>query len=194
MAATIDMVVGGLLMLASLRMLKTSGRFIEYALMIPAVIPHIVLAVAFIIVFSGPPFYLYGTKTLVLIAYCIIFIPEASRAASAAVSQVREELSEAAHVAGAGLFRTLIKVMLPQMVNGLLAGWVIVFFLAVNEVTASSFLGGLNSAVVGYVAIDYFANGRLSEVAAMTLIVTVVTAIVVLATSGIIGRVYATRQ
>ncbi|CAN7718041.1 ABC transporter permease [Aminobacter sp. LjRoot7] len=194
LAATINMAVAGILMFASMRMLKKSGHLIEYSLMVPAVIPHIVLAVALIIAFSGPPFYLYGTKLLVLIAYCVMFIPEASRAASSAISQASEELSEAAHVAGAGLFRTLRKVVLPQVVNGLLAGWVIVFFLAVNEVTASSFLGGLNSAVVGHVAIDYFANGRLSEVAAMTLIVTVVTAAVVLAASGIIGRAYASRR
>lgn len=194
LAATINMVVAGVLMFASMRMLKKSGPLIEYSLMVPAVIPHIVLAVALIVAFSGPPFYLYGTKLLVLIAYCVMFVPEASRAASSAVSQASEELSEAAHVAGAGLFRTLTKVVLPQVVNGLLAGWVIVFFLAVNEVTASSFLGGLNSAVVGHVAIDYFANGRLSEVAAMTLIVTLVTATVVFAASGIIGRAYVARR
>lgn len=84
------------------------------------------------------------------------------------------------------------KIVLPQVLNGLMAGWVIVFFFAVNEVTASSFLGGLNSAVVGHVAIDYFVNGRLSEVSAMTLVVTTITASVVFLTSRSIGRAYST--
>lgn len=190
LAACINMAVAGLLIYASLRLISRGGNFVEYALMVPSVIPHIVLAVAFIVAFSVPPFNLYGTRVLVLMAYCVMFIPEASRAASSAIAQASEELSEASHVAGAGLIRTLRRVVVPQIANGMLAGWVIVFFLAVNEVTASSFLGGLNSSVVGHVAIDYFANGRLSEVAAMTLIVTVVTASVVLAASGIIRRAY----
>lgn len=191
-AATITVIVAALLIYTSSRIIKKGGNVLEFSLMTPSVIPHIVLAVAFIVTFSGPPFNLYGTRTLVLLAYCVMFIPEASRAAASAISQASEELSEASHVSGAGLLRTARKVVLPQILNGLLAGWVIVFFLSVNEVTASSFLGGLNSAVVGHVAIDYFANGRLSEVSAMTLIVTIATATVVLATSGAINRAYTT--
>ena len=192
-AASITMTVAALLIYTSTRMMARGSRLLEFALMTPSVVPHIILAVAFIVTFSAAPFNLYGTRLLVLIAYCVMFVPEASRAASAAIAQASEELAEASHVAGAGLLRTLHKVVLPQVASGLLAGWVIVFFLSVNEVTASSFLGGLNSAVVGHVAIDYFSNGRLSEVAAMTLIVTLVTATVVLATGRIIGRAYTNR-
>jgi ABC-type Fe3+ transport system permease subunit len=63
-----------------------------------------------------------------------------------------------------------------------LGGWVIVFFYCVNEVTAAAFLGGLNSSVVGQITVDYYANGRLSEVAVISLIVTASTALVVLLT------------
>lgn len=192
MAATITMIVAALLIYTSSRILKSGGNLLEFSLMTPSVVPHIVLAVAFIFTFSRPPFNLYGTTTLVLLAYCVMFIPEASRAASSAISQASEELSEASYVAGAGLLRTVRKIVLPQVLNGLMAGWVIVFFFAVNEVTASSFLGGLNSAVVGHVAIDYFVNGRLSEVSAMTLVVTTITASVVFLTSRSIGRAYST--
>jgi iron(III) transport system permease protein len=192
-AATLTMAVAALLIYTSARLVRRGSNLLELSLMTPSVIPHVVLAVAFLVAFSGPPFNLYGTPTLVLLAYCVMFIPEASRAAASAISQASEELSEASHVAGAGLLRTLRKVIIPQVANGLFAGWIIVFFLAVNEVTASSFLGGLNSAVVGQVAIDYFANGRLAEVAAMTLIVTLVTATVVIAANKTIGRAYLAR-
>jgi iron(III) transport system permease protein len=189
-AATLTMSVAALLIYTSARLMRRGSNVLELSLMTPAIIPHVVIAVAFLVAFSGPPFNLYGTRTMVLLAYCVMFIPEASRAAASAISQASEELSEASHVAGAGLLRTIWKVVVPQVANGLLAGWVIVFFLAVNEVTASSFLGGLNSEVVGHVAVDYFANGRLSEVAAMTLIVTLVTATIVLAANKAIGRAY----
>lgn len=187
-AATITMFIAGLLLFVTQRVTRRGHGLVEFSLMTPSVIPHLIIAVAFIVAFSGPPFYLYGTRTLVLIAYCVIFIPDAARAAVSAISQASEELSEASYVSGAGLLRTIRKIVLPQMANGLLAGWVIVFFLSVNEVTASTFLGGLKSTVVGHVAIDYFANGRLGEVAAMALIVTVVTAFFVYAASRTIRK------
>jgi iron(III) transport system permease protein len=138
--------------------------------------------------FGAPPFNLYGTGLLVLSAYCVMFLPEASRAASAAVAQTNVELTEASHVFRAGPFRTFRRIVVPQVSRGVLAGWVVVFFLAVNEVTASSFLGGLHNPVVGHVAIEYFTTGRMSEVAAVTLIVTVITATVVLCVARLFRR------
>lgn len=179
-AACINMLVVTVLVYASLRMMKRGGGIIDYVLMLPSVIPHIVLAIAFIMAFGVPPFNLYGTAILVIAAYCVMFMPEAARAASAAVVQTNSELSEASHVFRAGPFRTFGRIVLPQIRRGVTAGWLVVFFLAVNEVTASTFLGGLHNPVVGHVAIEYFSTGRMSEVAAVALIVTVFTAAFVL--------------
>lgn len=187
-AAVSTIAIATILVFASARLMKRGGALVEYVLMFPSVIPHIVLAVAFIMTFGVPPFNLYGTSLLVLMAYCVMFMPEASRAASAAISQASEELSEASFISGAGFARTFRKVVLPQIRGGLLAGWSVVFFLAVNEVTASSFLAGLTNPVVGHLAIEYFSVGRMSEVAALTLIVTLITALVVAGVNRVVVR------
>lgn len=172
--ATINIAVVGALLYFSQRFL-TRPRWIEFTLMVPSVVPHIVIGVAFALTYSMSPFSLHGTLALVLIAYCVIFLPEAVRSANAALSQLNSELSEASHVFGAGIMRTFFRIVIPQVKGGMAAGWLIIFFMAVNEVTASTFLGGFNSAVIGYVAIDYFANGRLGQVATVTLVSTVIT-------------------
>ena len=177
--ATINMTVIGTLLYFSQSMMRRSN-WIDYALMSPSVVPHIVVGVAFAVAYSTSPFNLQGTLTLVLLAYCVIFLPEAARSVKATLSQLNPELSEAGHVFGSGPLRTFFKIVLPQARGGIVAGWLVVFFVATNEVTASSFLGGFNSMVVGYVAIDYFANGRLGEVATIALIATLVTSSVVL--------------
>lgn len=173
--ASINMVVVAALLYVTHRLLNRA-RWIEYVLMAPSVMPHIVVGVAFALTYSMAPFHLQGTLTLVLLAYCVIFLPETVRSSHAALGQLNPELSEASHVFGAGALRTFFTIVLPQVKGGIAAGWLIIFLIAVNEVTASTFLGGFNSAVVGYVAIDYFTNGRLGEVATITLTSTVVTA------------------
>ena len=158
---------------------------------LPSAIPHVVLASAFLIAFSREPFNLYGTRLLLVIAYTVIFMPQAVSAASAAVSQASAELSEASRVSGAGPIRTGLRVVLPQVAAGLLAGGIIVFSLSTHEVTASALLAGVGTPVSGQVAVDYFSTGLLSEVAVLALIMTAITAVVVIAASGVLRRNYA---
>ncbi|HWB35516.1 MAG TPA: iron ABC transporter permease [Rugosimonospora sp.] len=157
---------------------------------LPSAIPHVVLASAFLIAFSREPFSLYGTKTLLVIAYAVMYMPQAVSAASAAVSQVSPELSEASRVSGAGPLRTAVRVVLPQVAAGLLAGVIIVFSLSTHEVTASSLLAGVGNPVSGQVAVDYYSTGLFSEVAVLALIMVVIAAVVVTAAFGIVRRSY----
>ena len=167
------------------------GRLPMRLAFLPSAIPHVVLASAFLIALSRPPFNLYGTRLLLVIAYSVMFMPQAVSAATAAVSQASTELSEASRVSGAGPFRTGLRVVLPQVAAGLLAGGIIVFSLSTHEVTASSLLAGVGTPVSGQVAVDYFSTGLLSEVAVLTLFMVVITAVVVIAASGILRRNYA---
>jgi iron(III) transport system permease protein len=175
-------------------LLGVSGRLrpgrgaVEGMLFFPASIPHTALAAAFIVAFSAPPIVLYGTHTILLVAFVVAFLPQASTAASAALSQTNRELSEAAYVSGAGTARVLWKVILPQVLPGLFAGWMIVFFMSVNEVTMSALLAGPGTPVVGRVSIEYYETGRLPEVAALSLIITVISAVVVVVAGRIIGK------
>jgi iron(III) transport system permease protein len=178
------MSVSAVLIFASTRTLGRGGRLVEGVLFLPASIPHTVIGAAFLFTFSRPPLILYGTPLLLLFAYVVAFMPQGSAAAAAAVSQSSKELSEASSVSGAGPMRTMRRVVLPQIAPGLIAGWVIVFFLSVNEVTASALLAGLGTSVVGHLAVDFFNNGRLADVAVLALVVTVITASVV----GLFGK------
>lgn len=180
LTATATIATAFIIIYASTHLFHRGQRFLELVMVTPSMIPHVLIAVAFIIAFSGSPFYLYGTLTLIFLAMVTIYLPEASRAVAAALGQLNEELSSASRVAGGGFIRTLWRVVLPQIAGGLMAGWVIVFFYCVNEVTAAAFLGGLNARVIGQITIDYYVNGRLSEVAALALIVTSLTAVLVL--------------
>ena len=108
---------------------------------LPSVFPHLVLAVGFILVFTGPPFSLGGTTLILLMVYVTIYMPQGSVAADAAVSQIGSELPEASSVFGAGDGRTFRKIYLPLMFPGLIAGWAFLFARMVGDLTATALVG-----------------------------------------------------
>src|SRR3546814_6917933 len=92
-----------------------------------------------------------------MLAYLVIYLPQASIAASVAVGQVGNEMAEASAICGAGGGRTFWKISLPLMSIGLIAGWGLLFVLMAGELTAASILANARSPVVGLVilALDW---------------------------------------
>jgi iron(III) transport system permease protein len=74
---------------------------------------------------------------------------------------------EASAVCGASEGRTFLKVVLPLMLPGLIAGWALVFVLMSGEVTASSLLAGIGRPVVGFVILDVWEAGTFGNLAAL---------------------------
>ncbi|KOS53728.1 ABC transporter permease [Rhodococcus rhodochrous] len=192
-AAFVAMAVATALVYSAMNSARTA-RWTDPVLYAPSAIPHTALAAAFLVSFAGPPFNLYGTAALLVIAYATIFLPQAAAAASSAVSQINTQLVEAAYISGASQIRVIRAIILPMLVSGLFAGWIIVFFMAVNEVTVSALLAGIGVPVVGQVSVEYFDTGRVAEVGAMSVIISLVASVVVLFTYRIVSRTAATRS
>lgn len=156
------------------------GRVIEAVTKSPGAISHIVLAVALLIALGGPPFHLAGTQTILLLAYVIMYMPQASISAEVARGQVGDELIEASAMLGGSKGRTFRSIMLPLMRPGLAAGWTLVFIVIMGDLTASSILSSSNNPVVGAAILDIWEYGTFSQLSALATIVGLVNAIVVL--------------
>lgn len=148
---------------------------------LPASLPHTVVAVSMVLAFTGGWLNLSGTLTIVLIANLVCVIPQAMRSARAALEQVGGELIEAAHMARAQPFTCFRRVILPLMLPGLTAGWVILFVFISGELTAAALLSGPSNPVVGMVLLDLWENGSFPQLSAIALIMTLLDAVVVLA-------------
>jgi iron(III) transport system permease protein len=184
---TLGMIVGLVgMLIASLMALyvknapRSVGRIIDGTMKFPAALSHIVIAVGFLLAFSGPPFNLSGTLILLFIAYIILHLPEASISATAAVSQVGKDLLEASETSGASQGRTFRKVLLPLIVPGFVSGWALLFVLTAGELTASSLLAGIRNPVVGFVLLDIWEQGTFGTLAALAFTFTLITSTIVL--------------
>lgn len=175
-------VVGGLvtLLAATLIAIFTAQRrgristLLDGLAKAPGGLSHLVLAIALLVAFTGPPFR-FGTSLFILfLAFLVFFMPQAYVSASSAYAQLSRELEEASLISGAGPVRTLTRITLPLMLPGLVGGAIILFVLIMSEVTGSALLAGPRTPVVGFVMLDLWANGTFSTIAALGVVITLI--------------------
>jgi iron(III) transport system permease protein len=153
-----------------------SAWIVDSATKLPAGIPHVVLGIAFILTFTVPPFNLYGSVLLILLAYIVLYLPQASIAAGTAYDQVGGAVIEASRVSGADRTRTLLRVTAPLMRPGLIAGWTLLFVLMVGELNVSVILAAPGNPVVGSIFLNIWENGTFSQLAALGTTISLVSA------------------
>lgn len=152
---------------------------VEAATRIPAAVPILVLALAFIAAFAGPPFRLAGSTTLLVLAYVAIFFPHAAVNASSAYLQVGPQLREAGQVFGVSEGRAFARIQLPLMTPGVVSGWAFLFVLVAGDVTVASMLAGTGNPVAGFMILDLYTNGTYPPLAALAVTTTLMTTVVV---------------
>jgi iron(III) transport system permease protein len=178
--ATIGMIFAALAALFVQRARSRMAGFVDGAIKLPSVFPHLVIAVGFILAFTGAPFRIGGTTLILLMAYVSIYVPLGSVAADAAVSQIGKELPEASSVAGARAGRTFRRIYLPLLLPGLMAGWAFLFARMVGDLTATALLSGPTNIVVGFRILQVFSNGSFADLASLAVALTLMSSIVVI--------------
>lgn len=151
------------------------GKILDGLAKVPIALSHLVLAIAILLAYSGPPFRIGGTLVILLVAFVIFYMPQAYVAAGSAYAQIGKELGEASVISGAGPWRTLRRVTLPLMLPGLAGGAIVLFVLIMSEVTGSALLSSQRAPVVGFVMLDLWLNGTFSTIAALGVIMTAIT-------------------
>jgi len=188
LTATITTLLSALLAYLSYRRRSVAGRLVDGVIKIPAAISHIVVGIAFLVAFAGPPFGWNGTLLLLVSAYVVIFLPQGSFYANSAIQQIGPEMREAAEVSGARDWRIFLRVVLPLMAPSLVAGWSLLFILSAGEINASAMLAGPGSPVVGQAILDLWTAGTFPLLAALSVVITVVSTAVVLTVLALGGR------
>jgi iron(III) transport system permease protein len=164
------------------------ARLTEASTKLPGAVSHVVIGIAFIGALAGPPFRLSGSLTILLLAYVVVTMPQASFIASTAYAQIGKDLTEASFTSGASETRTFAKISAPLMLPGLAAGWATVFVLMVGDVTISTMLASPGRPVVGYQMLDLWTFGELPTLATLATLFTVLSCVVVLSALALSGR------
>ncbi|MGO2110575.1 MAG: ABC transporter permease [Pseudoclavibacter sp.] len=177
--ATIGIIIAAVISLYVSRIGPRLGRVVDGAVKLPSTLANVVIAVGFVLVFAGPPFNIGGTIIILLLAYIALYLPNGIVATDTAVAQIGKELPEASAVAGASELKTFVKVFIPLMLPGIVAGWALLFVRMVGDLTASAILAGTSNPVVGRQILETYQNGSFALLAALATVLTIISAVVV---------------
>lgn len=136
-------------------------RAVDTLIDLPYALPGVVLAISCILAFMRLPFgiTLYGTLTIILLAYLSRFLVVMLRPVQAAIGQLDPAMEEAAASAGARLGRRLRTIVLPLAAPAAAAGAILVFLTAVNELTVSALLWTGGTETLGVVIFNLEDSG-----------------------------------
>jgi iron(III) transport system permease protein len=180
-AATIAVLLGAVISWIDVRTKATGRRFLDYAALVPLGLPGIVMAVALIQFWLAMPVALYGTLTILLLAYVGRYIPLGVRAANTSLRQIDASLEESARILGASWARTLREVTLPLIRPGLFAGWLLVFVPVIQELSASILLFSSSSITLAVAVYNLYETGYTEPVAALAMVNMAITSMALLA-------------
>jgi iron(III) transport system permease protein len=147
----------------------------------PYALPGVVVAIACILLFVAPlpfmGFTIYGTAWIILFAYLASFLAIALKPVTAAVSSLERDVEEAALMDGAGIARRLQTIILPLVLPAVVAGGLMVFLLAFNELTISALLWSAGTETLGVALLNLEDAGLGAESAALAVVATGVVAV-----------------
>ena len=169
-AATIVVFLGAMISWIDLRTKAPGRKLLDYVALIPLGLPGIVMAVGLIQFWLPMPIELYGTLTILLMAYVGRYIPLGARAANTVLRQIDPTLEESARILGAGWGVTMREITLPLMRPGLFAGWLLVFVPVVQELSASILLFSSGTTTLAVAIYNLYDTGYTEPVAALAII------------------------
>ncbi|WP_445010748.1 ABC transporter permease [Vreelandella stevensii] len=151
---------------------------------LPYALPGVVLAIACILLFVRPlpliNLALYGTLGLIFVAYLARFLVVCLKPVSASLAQLDPSLEEAAQLAGAGPWRRLATIVMPLIAPSLFAGGLLVFLLAVNELTVSALLWSAGNETLGVLIFNLDEGGESVLASAVAVLVVAMVATLML--------------
>ena len=177
-AGVCAMIIGGAVAYVDLRTQAKGRRLLDYLAILPLGLPGTVMAVGVLLAFIRPPFAIYGTMWILLVAYVARFVPLAARSANATLRQIDPSLEEAARISGASRLASLWHILLPLARPGLAVAFLLVFIPALSELSATILLysGGTETISVAIFRLNDL--GQLEVVAALAVFTIVVTLLV----------------
>jgi iron(III) transport system permease protein len=123
--------------LVSFRRSTVPRAVLERGTYVTKALPGVVIALSLVFFATRYAFGLYETSTLLVAAYVILNFPLALVCVKASVAHVPPRLTDVGRSLGRGPAAVFMRVTLPLLAPGLLAGFCLVFLTAVTELTAT---------------------------------------------------------
>jgi iron(III) transport system permease protein len=171
-AGTILVTVVGYL---SLRKLVWGHRYLAFLATSPVAIPGIVLAVGLFLSYTQPPLVLYGTLTIIFLAYLTKELPVGFQQIAASIRSVHPELEDAGRIFGANRLRALADITAPLVRNGVIATWILIFIGSIRELSATILLFTARTKTISVTMFDLRESNDWGPIAVLSITMLLIT-------------------
>jgi iron(III) transport system permease protein len=168
---------------------KIPGRWLlDNVASLPMVFPGLVLGLAIMIFYLNVDVGVYGTMWIMFIAYVTRFMPYGLRYNTASMLQIHKELEESAAMSGASWGTTFVRVILPLLKPGLVAGWIYVMIVSIRELSSSILLYSPGTEVLSITIWELWENGQYVELSALGVLFILALFVLVMAAQWLGGK------
>jgi iron(III) transport system permease protein len=145
---------------------------------LPLALPAALVGFGFLFAYSSLPIKLYGSQIGLALAFVTVMIPFSVRYQLATLIAVGKSTTEASRANGGGPLRTFFQVILPLARSGIAAAAAVIFVLLIHEFGVALMLRSNETNVMSVVLFElYSAGGLYPRVAAMALLMTLITSV-----------------
>jgi iron(III) transport system permease protein len=187
-AATIATVLAVFTAYVAHRRLLPGARILAFIAVSPFVVPGIILAIGFFSAYARPPFLLYGTAWMLIIAFATRFLPIAYSGSESALRSIDVELENAARTLGSSALGAFARITLPLLRRNIVAIWLTAFIPSLRELSSAVFLFTPRTAVITNVIFDLSDAGNFEPVSALGVLMMVVTFVLIAIAYRLLGR------
>jgi iron(III) transport system permease protein len=174
-AATIGTVMAVVIAYITSRKVIGWHKALGFLATAPVAVPGIVLGVGLFLAYTRPPFVLYGTLWILLIAFITIALPGAYQQLQSAFRVVSPDLEEASRILGATRLTTLGRITAPLLRTSVTATWCFIFIGVIRELSAAVMLFTSDTKVISVLIFDLNESGDLGAIAVLGIIMLVFT-------------------
>src|SRR3954467_3275207 len=177
--ATIGTIIAVVIAYLTTREAVTGHKALGFLATAPAAIPGIVLGGGLFLSYTRPPFVLYGTLWILLLAFLTLSMPAAYQQMQSAFKAIHPELEDASRILGATRLRALAEITAPLLRTSVIATWCFVFVGTIRELSAAVMLFTSETKVISVLIFDLNESGDLAAISVLGLIMLVVTSAIV---------------
>jgi iron(III) transport system permease protein len=175
LAATCGTILAVVIGYITARKAVSGHRVLSFLATAPIAIPGIVLGVGLFFSYTRPPFVLYGTLWILLIAYVTLAMPAAYQQLQSAFRSVHPELEDASRILGASRLRSLWQITAPLLRTSVIATWCFIFVGVIRELSAAIMLFTSKTKVMSVLIYDLNESGDLAAISVLGLLMLVIT-------------------
>jgi len=168
--ALVGVMLGAACSYFTVRLKPTGHRVLDMLVMLPFGVPGVVLGLGLLWAYAYLPLPLYGTMTLIVVAYVTRFLPYATETAGARFVQLDRSLEEAAWTAGASRQTGVWRIVLPLSLPSLQSGYFLLFMAFFREISATILIFTASTSVLSVSIWSYFEQADWGMASALSIL------------------------